>query len=438
MSSLDSRLAAVYILKRFRKQRAWASETITSAQSRYELDPRDTALAAILSKSVLEHESLIDFYLEHFSSIPLNRLDEEVLDLLRIGTVQILYMDRIPDSAAVDTAVSGCRTLGRKKACGFVNAVLRSIIRNKNELPVPDSDDPAAGLALRYTHPKWLVQRLIQEYGSEHTEAFLKANNEIDSRSLYVNTLITDSDQFISLLQEHEISYVTDPQWPESVQIPQMRRVDQLPGFHEGMFYVQDPAAHEVSSIAGVSPNISVLDCCAAPGGKTISSSIKMENTGSVTACDIHEKKLKRIMENCSRLHITNVECRAHDAREALSGSYDVVLADVPCSGMGVIRKRPEIRYKREEEILSLPQIQFDILSNVSRNVKPGGTLVYSTCTVLKEENEDVIKHFLSSHSDFKLVPFTTFGQNCDGMITYWPQLHHTDGFFVCKMKKTS
>ena len=143
-------------------------------------------------------------------------------------------------------------------------------------------------------------------------------------------------------------------------------------------------------------------------------------------------------MENCSRLHITNVECCAYDAREALSGSYDVVLADVPCSGMGVIRKRPEIRYKREEEILSLPQIQFDILSNVSRNVKPGGTLVYSTCTVLKEENEDVIKHFLSSHSDFKLVPFTTFGQNCDGMFTYWPQLHHTDGFFVCKMKKTS
>ena len=358
--------------------------------------------------------------------------------LLRIGIVQILYLDRIPDSAAVDTAVSGCRTLGRKKACGFVNAVLRSIIRNKNELPVPDSDDPAAGLALRYSHPKWLVQRLIQEHGSEHTEAFLKANNEIDSRSLYVNTLITDSDQFISLLQEHEISYVTDPQWPESVQIPQMRRVDQLPGYHEGMFYVQDPAAHEVSSIAGVSPNISVLDCCAAPGGKTISSSIKMENTGSVTACDIHENKLKRIMENCSRLHITNVECCAHDAREALSGSYDVVLADVPCSGMGVIRKRPEIRYKREEEILSLPQIQFDILSNVSRNVKPGGTLVYSTCTVLKEENEDVIKHFLSSHSDFKLVPFTTFGQNCDGMFTYWPQLHHTDGFFVCKMKKTS
>ena len=222
------------------------------------------------------------------------------------------------------------------------------------------------------------------------------------------------------------------------VQIRQMGRVDKIPGYSDGLFYIQDPAAHEVSSVAGIAPNMSVLDCCAAPGGKTVSSSIRMKNTGSITACDIHENKLHRITENCSRLQITNVECLAHDAREPLKGSFDVVLADVPCSGMGVIRKRPEIRYKREEEILGLPQIQYDILCNVSENVKPGGILVYSTCTVLKEENEDVVHRFLSDHSGFELVPFTTFGQSCDGMFTYWPQLHHTDGFFVCKMKKTN
>ncbi len=438
MSSLDSRLAAVYILKRFRKQRSWASETITSAQNRYDLDPRDTALAAVLSKSVLENQSMIDFYLNHFSSIPLNDLDDDVLELLRIGIVQILYMERIPDSAAVDTAVSGCRALGRKKACGFVNAVLRSIIRSKNDLPEPESNDPAEILSIRYSHPKWLVQRLIREYGKEHAEAFLNANNQIDSRTLFVNTLISNLDQFKSLLQQNEISFIEDLPWPDAVQIPQMRRVDQLPGYAEGMFYIQDPAAHEVSAIAGIAPNMSVLDCCAAPGGKTISASITMENTGNVTACDIHEKKLNRILDNCTRLHISNVECHTHDAREPLSGFYDVVLADVPCSGMGVIRKRPEIRYKREEEIQGLPQIQYDILSNVSKNVKPGGTLLYSTCTILKEENNDVIQRFLSSHSEFELVPFTTLGQNCDGLYTFWPQTHHTDGFFVCKMKKTS
>ena len=438
MSALDSRLAAIYILKRFRKQKSWASETITSAQNRYNLDSRDTALAAALSKSVLEHQSLIDFYLQHFSSIPMDKMESDVLELLRVGAAQILYMERIPDSAAVDTAVSGCRALGRKKACGFVNAVLRNMIREKNNLPEPDSSDPEENLSIRYSHPKWLVHRLVSRYGREHTEAFLISNNENESRTLYVNTLIADAHLFESALHEQGISFDSDPQRPDSVQIRQMGRVDKIPGYSDGLFYIQDPAAHEVSSVAGIAPNMSVLDCCAAPGGKTVSSSIRMKNTGSITACDIHENKLHRITENCSRLQITNVECLAHDAREPLKGSFDVVLADVPCSGMGVIRKRPEIRYKREEEILGLPQIQYDILCNVSENVKPGGILVYSTCTVLKEENEDVVHRFLSDHSGFELVPFTTFGQSCDGMFTYWPQLHHTDGFFVCKMKKTN
>ena len=178
MSALDSRLAAIYILKRFRKQKSWASETITSAQNRYNLDSRDTALAAALSKSVLEHQSLIDFYLQHFSSIPMDKMESDVLELLRVGAAQILYMERIPDSAAVDTAVSGCRALGRKKACGFVNAVLRNMIREKNNLPEPDSSDPEENLSIRYSHPKWLVHRLVSRYGREHTEAFMISNNE--------------------------------------------------------------------------------------------------------------------------------------------------------------------------------------------------------------------------------------------------------------------
>lgn len=437
MSSLDSRLGALYLLKRFRGQRSWTSATITSAQTKYHLDPRDTALASTIAKSVLEHQSLIDYYLDHFSNIPLTEVRDSVLDILRIGIVQILYMDRIPVSAAVDTSVSCCRETGNKSACGYVNAVLRNVIRSQDSLPVPDQSDMETYLSIVYSHPKWLISRLLRNYGQDHTVAFLNANNGIDSRTVYANSLLTDKDAFKSILSENELSFSVDPLWPDAIQLPQLRRVEQIPGYDDGLFYVQDPAAHEVAVIAGISSGMSILDCCAAPGGKSVTAALAMENTGLITACDINEKKLHRITDNCQRLHITNVNCFSHDARDPFDNLFDVVLADVPCSGMGVIRKRPEVRYKSEEEIAKLPEIQYAILNNVSSNVKSGGVLLYSTCTVVKEENEDVINRFLSEHAEFSLAPFNTCGQSSDGMFTFWPQSHHTDGFFICKMKKT-
>ena len=436
MSELDSRLAALYVLKRYRKQSSWSKDSLRIAQDNYKLDTRDTALADRISRCVLEHYQLLDYYISFFSDIPLNEIQEDVLDVLRIGLCQKLYFDRIPDSAIVDTSVSCCRKIGHSRACGFVNAILRKFINHADSLPELSKDDPIKYYAIRYGHSEWIVKTLIDSYGVEHTLSFLESNNREEPRYIYVNRLKISEEDYLDLLDANNISYEIYHDLGNAIQLTSQGRMEDVPGYSEGLFYVQDPAAHQVARISGIASGMTMYDCCGAPGGKSIACAIEMNNDGSILLSDIHNNKLKRVKDNADRLGISILSMVAKDAREPIDQYFDVVVADVPCSGLGVIRNKPEIRYKDQASVSRLPEIQFDIIDNVGKNVKDGGTLIYSTCTVLPAENEKVIDRFLSTHNEYVLDPFVCFGEEFNGMATFWPQIHHTDGFFICKLKK--
>lgn len=284
-----------------------------------------------------------------------------------------------------------------------------------------------------------MVQRFIDEKGYDFTEAFLRCNNMPQGLDIQVNTLKITPEAYEAMLREAQIEY-TACDYPQGCLELSGGSIAALPGFDEGLFYVQDMAARIAADIAGAKPGMKLLDACAAPGGKSFAVALAMENSGSILSCDIHEKKLSLIRSGAERLGIDIISTKARDARmpdTALSGAYDVVIADVPCSGLGVIGKKPEIKLKAEDEIAALPQIQLDILSNLANFVKPGGALVYSTCTVLKAENENVIERFLKNNMNFEPESFTLGRETIEsGMHTFWPNVDGTDGFFAARLKR--
>lgn len=432
-----ARSAALSALERCRRDGAWSGVSIDNAIRKYELDRRDAALASNLCLGVLQNSSLCDFYIDCYSAV--KKLEPKLRDILRIGIYQLLFLDKIPARAAVNETVSLCRSSGFARASGLVNAVLRRLSDNIASLPEIPGKGTASYLAVRYSHPQWLVSRLISERGYDAAEAFLASNNQAPELAIQINTLSVSTDTYKRALDRMNVVYSV-PLFPSDCLVLQGGYVTDLPGFDEGLFYVQDRAARTAVDIAGLKPGMKVLDACAAPGGKSFAAALAMKNTGSVTSCDIHAKKLSLIADGAKRLGIDIISVKPQDARvpdEKMLSGYDTVMADVPCSGMGVIRKKPEIRQKTEKEIASLPDIQLEILHNLSSYVKPGGTLLYSTCTVLKAENESVSRAFLAEHPDFAPENFTVGGKDStDGMMTFWPHIDGTDGFFVCKMKK--
>jgi len=432
----NARFAAFHVLQRFRKNSSWSSEIIDSESEKYKLDQRDTAFASRLSLSVLENINLCDFYVSNYSNIPINKIDPNILDVLRIGIVQFLFF-KIPHSAIVDTSVELTKKIGKNKASGFVNAVLRSFSRNIENLPEIPIDDPVEYLEIKYSHPKWLINEIIERYGFDFTEDFLKENNNQQELAVQINTLKTDSTHVANLFDERELNWSRHPYDEDCFLLHGGGRVDLLPGYSDGLFYVQDEAAKMCVVVSEAGRTQRVLDACSAPGGKSFAAAIRMENCGEIVSTDIHSNKLRFIEEGSRRLGIEIIHPFTCDARDLKDNRmFDVVIADVPCSGFGVIRKKPEIRYKDPNDISRLPKIQLEILNNVSKLVKENGILMYSTCTVLMAENEDVIDSFLSENTDFVLDKFCVNGIQTDGLYTFWPHIDKTDGFFICKLRK--
>ncbi len=431
-----AREAALYALGRCRRDGAWSSATIDAAVKKYELDRRDAAFAARLTLCVLENRSLCDYYVGAFSSTPVNRLEPVVLDIMRAGICQILFMDRVPASAAVNSSVELCKGSVSPKAAGLVNAVMRRISEKSGALPEIPGEGTAKYLAVKYSHPQWLADRLVSEKGYDFTRAFFAADNSTAGLCLMVNTLKTTPEQLKELFAQSGLNCRAFPAMPDCLIADNPGGVGALPGFGEGLFYVQDPAAAGAVKAAGLKEGMSVLDACAAPGGKSFAAAMEMGDTGDILACDIHEKKLSLVSSGARRLGISIVRTCARDARSPLAEQFDAVICDVPCSGMGVIRKKPEIRYKSAESIANLPEIQSAVLSAASKSVKSGGTLLYSTCTVLREENEGVTERFLAENPDFTCEDFEIFGKTARGNYTCWPNEDGTDGFYLCLMRK--
>lgn len=434
---MTAREAALLALERCRRDGAWSGAAIDSILKKQALSPRDAALASQLCIGVLQNSSLLDFYIDCYCK---GKLEPKLRDILRLGAYQLLLLDKVPDHAAVSECVELSKRQNLGRASGLVNAVLRKLAGNRDQLPQIPGQGSASYLSVRTSHPQWLCEKLIEQRGYAFAEAFLSANNQTPSLDIQVNRLKIPTADYQAMLEQQGIAFHADTGLDGCLSL-KGGRVTELPGYAEGFFYVQDRAARYAIEIAGAAPGMKVLDLCAAPGGKSFSTAIDMRDQGSLTACDIHEKKLSRIQEGAQRLGITSITCQTNDARvyhEEWDSAYELVIADVPCSGFGVIRKKPEIRSKRAEEIAGLPQIQYEILKTAARYVKPGGTLMYSTCTVLREENEAVVERFLAEHPAFKGMAFAIGDKRSEnGMYTFWPQIDGTDGFFVSKLKRT-
>lgn len=430
------RETALGVLMNCRRRGAWSDSALSSAIRKAGLAPRDAALASRICYGVQQNQLLLDFWVDQLCSVPREKLELPVLIAMELGMYQMAFLDRIPARAAVDQSVVLARKWSRNpRSPGLVNAVLRSFDRQREALPQPEA------LSIRYSHPKWLVDLLDRELAGEGLEELLQANNSQPATTIQVNPLKSDSAALKARLMAEGVTVTPHSSLPGCFAISGTGDLEHLESFQLGLFQIQDAAARMAVLAADPRPGMRVLDACAAPGGKSFQAAMAMENRGSILSCDLQEKKLGRIRTGAGRLGIGIISTRAMDGRAfdpTLEGQFDLVLADVPCSGLGIIRKKPDIRYKESGPLERLPVIQSEILANVARYVAPGGALLYSTCTVLRRENQAVANAFLAEHSEFVLEAFSLPGiGTCPGYITLWPHIHGTDGFFMAKLRRT-
>ena len=434
--AISAREAAVTALGAYRRSGAWSDAYLNGVFKKENMDTRDKALATRLSCGVLQNLSLIDYRLGLYVKGGLSKLQPNVLDILRVSAYQIMFMDKIPHSAAVNEGVALAKKLANKAASGLVNAVLRRIAENVGKYPEPKEP------WVRYSHTEEWYKYFSALIGEEKTVKLMAADNEETDITLRANPLRCTPDELIKELEAEGVSAQRHPWLDGCVVISGAGSPGELKAFRDGLAMVQDAAAAMAVLAAAPEKGEDVLDACSAPGGKSFLAAMLMGNEGSILSCDLHPNKLKRIDEGTERLHIDIISTAPADGSQfnpALKERFDLVIADVPCSGMGVVRKKPEIRYKSFEDIAQLPKIQYNILMNLAGYVKPGGRLVYSTCTLVREENEAVTEKFLSENGDFSREGFTLpepVGEVGSGEITFWPFEHGTDGFYICRMRK--
>ena len=435
-----AREAALRTLAACEKQGAWSDGYLKRILRESGLDSRDAALATRLCFGVLQNRLLLDWHLAHFCTTKLEKLDLNVLCILRTAAYQLLFLDKIPPSAAVNEAVSLTKKYCRNpRAAGMVNAVLRAMLRS-GQLPEPTGSDELERLSIQYSHPRWLVETFADRLGLAETEALLAADNAQPPTTAQVNTFRASAEEVASLLKTEGVEVKPHPWLKDCLELSGTGDLERLRTYQDGLFYVQDAAARLAVTGLELSPDLWVLDCCAAPGGKSFAAAIDLKNRGEVLSCDIHPHKIKLLEAGRDRLGLDIVSPMLQSAalrREDWVERFDAVLCDVPCSGLGIIRKKPDIRYKDPAPLAGLPKVQRAILDNCCAYVRPGGTLLYATCTLLCRENEDVVETFLSNHPEFSLTPLALpipGGEN--GVMTFWPHIHGTDGFFAARLTR--
>ena len=440
---MDAREAAMLALNACQRQGGWSDGALKKQLSAAELSGRDAALATQLCFGVLQNQMLLDFYLAKFSNIPLKRMEGKVVQTLRLGAYQMLFLTRIPHSAAVNSAVALVKAHCKNpRAAGMVNGILRSMERSLQNMPVIPQGDPVAYLSTLYSHPEWLVKEFILSLGEEETAQLLAADNSQPPTTVMVNTTRTTAEALKAMLEADHVEAEPHPWLENCLLLSRTGDLERMKAFQQGLFYVQDPASRLSVLAAGAKPGMRVLDCCAAPGGKSFAAAIAMENQGEIVSCDLHPHKKKLIQAGADRLGLTIITPKTADGkvfRPEWESAFDLVLVDAPCSGLGVIRKKPDIRYKDPAPLADLPAVQLDILRNAARYVKPGGTLMYSTCTLLYRENGEVVETFLAENKAYKAEAFTLpgpVGPVQSGSVTLWPHRHGTDGFFISKMRR--
>ncbi len=434
---MGARETALSVLIACRKEDAWSNGILKTYIARDRLDRRDAALASRLCYGVLQNRIRLDFYLKQLLRGNIRNLHPAVRDILHLGLYQLYESDKIPDSAAVNESVSLAKKYCPKvtSAPGLVNAVLRNAIACRDSLQEPET------LWEKYSHPQSLVALFRAYIGEEKLEAMLQANNGAPKTYAQVNTLKISAVQLKLQLEQEGVGAELHPWLADCLILSETGNLEKLSAFQQGLFYIQDPAARLSVMCAQIpEESVRVLDCCAAPGGKSLAAAIASGGKAEIISCDIHPHKAALIRKSSQRLGISCLKAMVQDAsvsRPEWIETMDYVIADVPCSGYGIIRKKPDIREKDPDSMKDLPQLQLSILNNQAAYVKPGGVLMYSTCTLVRRENEGVVEKFLKQNPGFSLenLELPEIFPASD-MLTLVPGQYDTDGFFICRLRK--
>jgi 16S rRNA (cytosine967-C5)-methyltransferase len=428
--SVNVREAALNSLIRCEKDGRYSNLELDSAIIKYNLTGVDRAFFTALVYGVIERRITLDYITAKYSHIPLDKLNVFILNILRLGVYQIMYMTRVPDSAACNESVKQARRRSNEGAASYVNAVLREITRNKDKLSLPSREEGLARyLSVRYSLPEWMCDMWRDMYGDLRTEQIGKALNRRPFITLRVNTLKTTRDELLRFLDARGIEGAASGE--NGITLKRDVPIHELP-LDEGLCFVQDASSQLCAEILGPEPGDTVIDTCACPGGKSFSSALLMENKGTIHSLDLHKNKLSLIEGGAAKLGITIINTAVQDASKPNGAYYntaDRVICDAPCSGLGVIARKPDLRYKTPQDLEKLPALQFNILNTASLYVKPGGTLVYSTCTLNTKENEQVAERFLAENENYM---YDTFGAQ-----TLFPDISKdSDGFFIACFKR--
>ena len=435
---MGARETALNVLIASRQEDGWSNGLLKTYISRDHLDRRDAALATRLCYGVLQNRYKLDFYLTQLLTGKVKDLHPAIRDILHLGLYQIYEMDKVPQSAAVNESVDLAKKYCKKQrfAPGLVNAVLRKAAQTEIKQPATWQE--------KYSHPQTLIDLLKSYVGKERIETMLQANNAAPDTVVQVNTLKITAARLMLRLEQEGVSAQPHLWLEDCLVLSGTGNLENLPSFKEGLFYVQDAAA-KLSVLCAQLPkeeNWRVLDCCAAPGGKSFAAAMLMQGKGSITSCDVYEHKTHLIAAGARRLGLENLSARQMDATCFVAeweNAMDAVICDVPCSGYGIIRKKPDIRYKNLKEMEKLPALQRQILDNQARYVRPGGVLLYSTCTLVRAENEGMVEAFLEDHPDFyleKLPLPAPLPVNETGMLALVPGQYDTDGFFIARLRR--
>ena len=441
-----ARTAALEALLHVDVNEGYSNIVLDKTLRSHALQGRDASFAAVLFYGVLERRITLDWVIRRFSKTPLEKLDPEVIEILRMALYQILYLDKVPAPAAVNEAVN-CAKERKKaaKASGFINGILRSVLRCPNPLVLPSKkENPILFDTIQYSCPEWIIRRWINDYGQSNTQKLLEALCERPPVYIRVNTVRISTQELQERLKHSGVQVDPVEGMEETLQLENTGSIANLPEYQEGLFHVQDLSSQIVCGFLGAKPGERIVDVCAAPGGKSFTIAEKMKNQGELLAFDLYKGKANLIRQGAERMGLGIIRAGVRDAAhpEKPLEPADRVLCDVPCSGLGIIRRKPEIRYKQEKSLSEIFKIQRQILDCTAELVKPGGILIYSTCTLNPEENGENADWFLKVHPEFEAYSLELpIGmehgiKEPENQMTFFPHLHKTDGFFAAGFRR--
>lgn len=439
---MNSRNAAFRVLLAIERDGAYSSIAINNSIKENKFDGREASFLSSLVYGVLERKITLDYIIAQYSKIPLKKLDLGTKIILRMGVFQLIFMEKIPESAAVNESVKLAKKNKLFSSSGFINGVLRSVVRSEGRYELPDENDRLRFFSVRYSVPEAIVSLWINAYSEKITEDILKSLSGRPRLTARVNTLKTTPEQLISELEACGVNAERSPAEPNALLLSNTGSVESLKAYKDGKFYIQDLSSQLCVKALSPDAGEGMLDVCSAPGGKAFTAAQYMRDKGRIDACDIYEHKLDLISKTAERLGINCIYPKLRDASmdKSLDRKYHRVLCDVPCSGLGILSRKPEIRYKKDILDNSLPQLQYKILCNNAELVREGGTLVYSTCTLNPVENGENADRFLAEHPDFEPVKIEVGIEHTipepENQLTLFPQNGLTDGFFISVFRR--